>query len=140
MGNVDLRCILPGKLYEEKNTVFACFKTYANYLYQSVLSSNCIISYHIFLRFSISVNLKFQKIKTEALVVINLFFRKYIYLSISPSYFHQSDQFHYNICSTYLCCHISWAFFEMFVFVCFCLWFCCCFCSFLFRFHLWPKF
>ena len=48
MYNVDLRkkrCILPGKLYEEKNMIFACFKTYANYLYQSVLSSNCIISY-----------------------------------------------------------------------------------------------
>ena len=48
MYNVGLRkkrYILPGKLYEEKNTVFACFKTYVNYLYRSVLSSNGIICY-----------------------------------------------------------------------------------------------
>ena len=48
MYNVGLRkkwYILPGKLYEEKNTVFACFKTYVNYLYRSVLSSDGIISY-----------------------------------------------------------------------------------------------
>ena len=48
MYNVGLRkkrYILPGKLYEEKNTVFACFKTYVNYLYRSVLSFNGIISY-----------------------------------------------------------------------------------------------
>ena len=48
MYNVKLRkkrYILPGKLYEEKNTVFTCFKTYVNYLYQSVLSSDGIISY-----------------------------------------------------------------------------------------------
>ena len=34
MYNVDLRkkrYILEGKLYEEKNTVFACFKTYVSY-------------------------------------------------------------------------------------------------------------
>ena len=48
MYNVGLRqkrYILSGKLYEEKNTVFVCFKTYVNYLYRSVLSSNGIISY-----------------------------------------------------------------------------------------------
>ena len=48
MYNVGLRkkrYMLPGKLYEEKNTVFAFFKTYVNYLYRSVLSSNGIISY-----------------------------------------------------------------------------------------------
>ena len=51
------------------------------------------VSYHILLKLSISVNLKFQKTKTEAPVVINLFFKKYIYLSMSSKYFHQSDQF-----------------------------------------------
>ena len=48
MYNVGLRkkrFILPRKLCEEKNTVFACFKTYVNYLYRTVLSSNGIISY-----------------------------------------------------------------------------------------------
>ena len=48
MYNVGLRkkrYILPGKLFEQKNTVFACFKTFVNYLYRSVLSSNGIISY-----------------------------------------------------------------------------------------------
>ena len=48
MYNVGLRkkrYILPGKLYEEKNTVFACFKTCVNYLYRSILSSSGIISY-----------------------------------------------------------------------------------------------
>ena len=48
MYNVCLRkkrYILPGKLYEEKNNVFDFFKTYLNYLYRSVLSSNGMISY-----------------------------------------------------------------------------------------------
>ena len=31
--------------YEEKNTAFACFKTYVNYLSESALSSNDIIIY-----------------------------------------------------------------------------------------------
>ena len=48
MYNVDLRRkrrILPSKLYKKKNTVINCFKTYVNYLYLSVFSSNGIISY-----------------------------------------------------------------------------------------------
>ena len=46
MYSVDLKkkwCILPGKLYKEKNTVFACLKTYVNALYRSVLTSNGMI-------------------------------------------------------------------------------------------------
>ena len=82
-----------------------------------------MVSYCILFKISIFVNLKFQKTKTEAPVVINLFFKKYLYLSMSSSYFHQFDQFYYNIC-TNVCCYISWRFFEMFVFVYFCLWFC----------------
>ena len=38
-------------------------------------------SHHIFLKLSISLNLKFQITKTEAPVVINLFSKKYIYLT-----------------------------------------------------------
>ena len=52
-----------------------------------------MVSYHIFLKHSISVNIKFQKTKTEAPIVIKMFFKKYIYLSMYPSYFHQSDEF-----------------------------------------------
>ena len=59
----------------EKNTVFACFKTYVNYLSRSTLSPNDIISY--IAQTSISMNSKFQKTKTDASVVINLFFKKY---------------------------------------------------------------
>ena len=51
-------------------------------------------SYHILLKLSMPVNLKFQKTKSEAPIVINLFFKKYIYLSMSAKYFHQSDQFY----------------------------------------------
>ena len=103
MCNADLhkkQSILPGKLYEEKNTVFACFKTYVNYPYRSILYSYDIISYIVqTLDF---LNLIFQKIKTDAHVVINLFFKKYIYLSISPTYFYQSDQFYQNSCTAFM--------------------------------------
>ena len=76
-------------------------------------------------------------------VVINLFFKKYIYLSVSPGYFHQSDQLYENIGTTFMLSY----FMEFFLDICFCLFlfvallrFCCCFCSFLFRFPFWPKF
>ena len=51
-------------------------------------------SHHMLLKFSISVNLRFQKTKTKAPLLVNLFYKKYIYLSMSPSYFYQSDQFY----------------------------------------------
>ena len=82
-----------------------------------------MVSYRILLKLSISINVKFQKTKTEALVVINLFFRKYIYLTMSPSYFHQSDQFYSSICTTFMLSY----FIEFFLDICFCLWLCCCF-------------
>ena len=47
MYNVDLRrkrCILPGKEYEEKNMISACFNAYINYLSGSALSSKDSIS------------------------------------------------------------------------------------------------
>ena len=86
-----------------------------------------MVSYHVLLKLSIPVNLKFQKTKTEAPVVINLFFKKYIYLSMSSKYFDQSDQFYQNICTTFMLPYFLKIFLEMFVFVCFCVWFCCCF-------------
>ena len=42
-----------------------------------------MVSYHVLLKLSIFVNLKFQKNKTEASAVINLFFKKYINLMLS---------------------------------------------------------
>ena len=140
MYNVGLgkkRYILPGKLQVEKNTVFACFRTYINCLYRSILSFSCIISFII----SISMKLKFQKTKTEApAAIINLFFKKYIYLSMSPGYFHQSDRFYQNICTSFM---LSYGFFldicfSLFLFVALLL-FCCRFYSFLFCFYFWPK-
>ena len=128
MYNVNLRkkqCILPGKMYHEKNTVFACFKRQVNALYRSVLSSNGIISYIAQIQYFRES--QFQKTKTEAPVVINLFFKKYIYLSMSSKYFDQSDQFYQNICTTFMLPYFLKFFLEMFVFVCFCVWFCCCF-------------
>ena len=80
-----------------------------------------MVSYHILLKLSISVNLKFQKTKTDAPVVINLFCKKYIYLSMSTSYFHPSDQFYKNICTTFMLSYFMDFFLRflfLFVFVC----------------------
>ena len=52
-----------------------------------------MVLYDILLKLSIFVNFKFQKIRTEAPFAMNLIFKKYIYLSMSFKYFHQSDQF-----------------------------------------------
>ena len=79
-----------------------------------------MISYHKLLKLNISMNLKFQKTKTDASVVINVFFKRYIYLSVFPNYFHQSNQFYQNNCTIYIVIFYG-AFFEMFVFTC---WFC----------------
>ena len=121
MYNVDLRkerCILPGKMYHEKNTVFACFKRQVNAPYRSVLSSNGIISYIAQIQYFRES--QFQKTKTEAPVVINLFFKKYIYLSMSSKYFDQSDQFYQNICTTFMLPYLLkffWKCLFLFVFV-----------------------
>ena len=60
-------------------------------LFQNVCKLHISISsffqwYHFLFQLSISVNLKFQKAKPGAPVLINLFLWKYIYLSVSPSY------------------------------------------------------
>ena len=92
------------------------------------------------LKFSISVNLRFQKTKTKAPLLVNLFYKKYIYLSMSPSYFYQSVLL---ICTTFMLSYFMEFFwdvcFYVFLFVVLML-FCCCFCSFLYCFHFWPKF
>ena len=64
-----------------------CKITYLDQLFYPIL-------YHILLKLSISVNLKFLKTKTDAPVLINVFFKKYIYLSVPPCYFHQSNLFY----------------------------------------------
>ena len=79
-----------------------------------------MLSYCVLLKISIFVNLKFQKTKTDAPVVINSFL---IYLSMSSSYSYQSDQFYQNICTTFMLLYFL-EFFEMFVFVYLFLWFC----------------
>ena len=139
MHNLGLRkerCIL-GKQYEEKITFFTSFKAYVNYLYCSVLSSNCIISY--IAQTQHFRNLKFQKTKTEAPVVINLFFKKYIDLSISRIYFHQSDQLYQNICTTFMLSYLMEFFFRcLFLFVVLLL-FCCSFCFFCLSFLFLAK-
>lgn len=63
------------------------------------------------------------KDQTDASVVINVFFKKYIYLTVFPNYFHQSNQFYQNNCTIYIVIFYG-DFFEMFVFTC---WFCFCF-------------
>ena len=104
MYNVGLRqkrYILPRKLYEEKNTVFVCFKTYVNYLYRSVLSSNGIISY-----IAQTQHFRESQIPKDQ----NWSFRcdKFVFQKI----------YQFNVI-------ISYGFFEIFVLVCFCLWLCC---------------
>ena len=83
-----------------------------------------MILYHILPKLSISVNLKFQKTKTDAPVVINLFFKNYIHLSVFHSYFHQSNKSYQHICTSIMMSY----FMELvqrclFLFACFC--FCC---------------
>ena len=80
------------KMYEEKNTALACFKTYINALYRSVLFTDGVISY--IAQTQHFRESQFQKIKTEALVAMNLIFKKHIYLSMFSKYLDQSDQFY----------------------------------------------
>ena len=70
----------------------ACVKTYINALYRSVFFTDGVISY--IAQTQHFRESQFQKIKTEALVAMNLIFKKYIYLSMFSKYFHQSDQFY----------------------------------------------
>ena len=97
---------LTNSSYEEKNTVFACFKTYINNPYRLALSSNDIISY-------VAQRQHFR----DAPVVINLFFKHYINLTVSPSYFHQCSQFYQNVCASFMLLYFMEFFLEMFVFV-----------------------
>ena len=136
MYNVGLqkkRYILPGKLHEEKNTVFACFKTYVK----------LPISISFFFQWYHIIYCSIPKDQDWSFRCDKFVFQKVYLFKQSPSYFHQSDQFYQNICTTFMLSHFR----EFFLDVCFCLLlfvalllFCCCFCSFLFRFPFWPKF
>ena len=136
MYNAGLRkkqYILPPKLYEEKNTNFNCFKTYLSYLYRSVLSSNSIISY-----ISRTQHFRESQIPKDQ----SWSFKKCIYLSMSPSYFDQSDQFYYNVCTTFMLPYLM----EFFLDICFCLFLfvaflllCCCFLFFSLSFTFLAK-
>ena len=143
MCNIDLRkkwCILPDKLYKEKNTVFVCFKTYVNPLYRSVPSTDGVISYiaqtQHFREFQI---FKRSKLKLPLQWIC---FSKSIFIEVCLLNTSINLISFIRIFAPLLCCHILWsAFYEMFVCVYFCLWFCsCCCCFFLFRFHFWSKF
>ena len=92
--------------------------TYLNQLFLLV------ISYHILLKLSISVNLKFQKTKTDAPLCDKFVFQKvYLFKHVSqllPSILSVLLQYLHHFCVFifYGVC------FEIFVFIC---WFCCCF-------------
>ena len=145
MYNVGLwkkRYILPGKLYEEKNTVFACFKTYVNYLYRSVLSSNGIISYITQTQdFCESQITKVQNWNSRCDKFV--FQKVYVFKHVSqllPSVWPVSLEYLHHFCFIIFYGIFFWGTcFCLFLFVALLL-FCCCFCSFLFRFHFWPKF
>ena len=75
MYNIDLQ-----KRKEEKNTVFVALETYVNCLSQSALSSNNIISCS---NSAFPVNLKLQKTKRDAPVLIKLsFLAKILFLAV----------------------------------------------------------
>ena len=92
-----------------------------NYLDQLFLP---IISYHILLKLRISVNLKFQKTKTDAPTCDKFIFEK-VYLfkhasQLLPSILPVLLQYLHHFCAVIF----SGVCFEMFTFIC---WFCCCF-------------
>ena len=70
-------CILPDKNYKGKKTIFACLKTYGNYLSQSALYSINITSCS---NSAFRGNLKLQKTKSDAPVMTN-------FLSLAKSIF-----------------------------------------------------
>ena len=77
--------------YEQENTTFAYFKTYVNYLSRSEFSSNDIS--HI----AQTQHLRESQIPKDQNLCSRCdkcFFKKYFYLSVSPSYFSQANQFY----------------------------------------------
>ena len=104
----------------KRKTWFLLVSKHVNALYGSVLTSNGMILY-------IAQNQHFResqipKIKTEASVVINLFFKKYIYLSFPVTSINLISFI--RMFAPLLCCYILWVIFEMFVFGFSCLQFC----------------
>ena len=141
MYNVGLRkkrYILPGKLFEQKNTVFACFKTFVNYLYRSVLCSNGIISYIAQTQhFRESRISKYQNWSSRCDKFV--FQKVYLFKHVSqllPSIWSVLLEYLHHF---YVIIFYGVFFMYLFLFVTLLL-FCCCFCSFFFLFHFWPKF
>ena len=98
----------------KRKTWFLLVSKHVNALYGSVLTSSGSILY-------IAQTQHFHesqipKIKTEASIVINLFFKKYIYLSFPVTSINLISFI--RMFAPLLCCYILRSFFEMFVFVC----------------------
>ena len=141
MYNVGLRkkrYILPGKLFEQKNTVFACFKTFVNYLYRSVHCSNGIISFIAQTQhFRESRISKYQNWSSRCDKFV--FQKVYLFKHVSqllPSIWSVLLEYLHHF---YVIIFYGVFFMYLFLFVTLLL-FCCCFCSFFFLFHFWPKF
>ena len=144
MYNVCLRkkrYILLGKLYEEKNTVFAFFKTFVNHQYRSVLSSNGMISYiaqtQHFREYQIPKDQNWSS-RCDKFVFLKVYLFKHVYKLLPSIWSVLLEYLHYFYVITFS---------GVFLDICFCLFlfvalllFCCCFCYFLFRFPFWPKF
>ena len=101
-----------------------------------------MVAYCILLKPSIFVNLKFQKIKTEASGLINLFFKKYLFkhvFQLLPSIwsFLLECLHHFYVVIFYgvflRCLFLGFL-------VCSFALFCCCFYSFQFCFYFWQNF
>ena len=73
-----------------------------------------VVAYCILLKLSIFRESQIPKIKTEASVVINLFFKKYIYLSFPVTSINLISFI--RMFAPLLCCYILWSIFEIFVF------------------------
>ena len=133
--------ILPGKLHEEKNTAFACFKTCVSYLYRSILSSSGIISYiaqtQHFRESQIPKDQNWSS-RCDKFVFQKVYLFKHVsqllpsIWSVLLEYLHHLHVIiFYGVFVRYLFLFVALLMF------CFVFWF---FCSFLFRFHFWPKF
>ena len=124
----------------KRRTRFLLVSKNVNALYRSVLTSNGSLLY--IAQTQHFCESQIPKIKSEASVVINLFFKKYIYLSMSSSYFHQSDPFYQSVCTTFMLLYFTEFFLRclfLFLFMVL-LCFFCCFYSFQFCFYFWPNF
>ena len=138
MYNVYLRrkrCILPDKQWVQREEHSFCL--FQNTCKLPISISSFFQYYIICCSNQYFQKPKFQKTKTDAPIVINLFFKKY--LSRSPNYFHQYLINFIRIFAPLSCCHILWSCFRDTCFYLLVFAFTVVF-SFHFHFHFWPKF